>query len=69
MRKFLVFAVLSLGLIACEKDKTDTPTTGADASTSVDGTVQDGVAPSEDVTASVDVTSTTSPAADVTVTD
>ena len=67
MRKLLILAVLGLGLVACEKDKTEDKVT--DASVSVDGTVQDGVQPADDVTASVDVTATTSPAADVTVTD
>ena len=69
MRKLLILAVLCFGLIACEKDKTDTPATAADASTAVDGSTQDGVQTAEDVTASVDVTATTGPAADVTVTD
>ena len=67
MRKLLILAVLGLGLIACDKEKTEEKST--DVVVSADGTTQDSVQPAEDVTASVDVTSTTSPAADVTVTD
>lgn len=67
MRKFLIIAVLGLGLIACDKEKTEEKET--DTIVSTDGAAQDSVQPSEDVTASVDVTVTTSPAADVTVTD
>ena len=68
MRKFLILAVLGLALVACEKEK-DEPTPATDASTTVDATPQDSVAPAEDVTSAADVTATTSPAADVTVTD
>ena len=67
MRKLLILAVLGLSLVACGKDKAEEKET--DAVVSADGSVQDSVQPAEDVTASVDVTATTSPAADVTVTD
>lgn len=66
MRKFLILAVLGLGLVACEKEKTEENV--ADATVVADG-AKDGVQLSEDVTASEDVTETTSPAADVTVAD
>lgn len=68
MRNVLIAAILGLSLVACEKEK-DEPTPAADASTTSDGNPQDSVAPAEDVTSAADVTVTTGPAADVTVTD
>ena len=65
MRKFLILALSVFALVACEKDKTDTPTTTADSS--VDQTSQDAVAapdsvtPTEDVTTSVDATPVSAP--------
>jgi uncharacterized protein YcfL len=73
MRKFLILSVLSLGLVACEKDKTEKKSTDVVVSTdgAQDGNsaATDGVTVADDVTASVDVTATTNPAADVTATD